>query len=78
MVWFGVQGGEVEKYGRIDQSLGLGQECSVLGDHLTVYDGPSLPGGKTTTTTTTTTDTTTRKTTTTIKTTTLQQQKHQK
>ena len=76
MVWFGVQGGEVEKYGRIDQSLGLGQECSVLGDHLTVYDGPSLPGGKTTTTTTT--DTTTRKTTTTIKTTTLQQQKHQK
>ena len=68
MVWFGVQGGEVEKYGRIDQSLGLGQECSVLGDHLTVYDGPSLPGGKTTTTTITTTSkaTTTTKTTTII------------
>ena len=41
-----VQGVEIEKYGRVDQSLGLGGECSVMGDRVTVYDGTRLPGGK--------------------------------
>ena len=41
-----VQGVEIEKYGRVDQSLGLGGECSVMGDRVSVYDGTRLPGGK--------------------------------
>ncbi len=34
----------MEKYGRIDPTLGLGPECSAVGDSVTLYDGLGLPG----------------------------------
>ena len=40
-------GQAVEKYGRLDPTIGLGNgECSAVGDSVTLYDGPPpLPGG---------------------------------
>ena len=38
-------GQEVEKYGRIDPTLGLGAECSAVGDSVTLYDGPGPLAG---------------------------------
>ena len=42
-VW--LEGARVEKYGQTDTSLGLWGECEGVGDHLTAYDGPGVPGG---------------------------------
>ena len=39
-----VAGPRTEKYGQTDTSLGLGEECDTLDDHVTVYDGPGGPG----------------------------------
>ena len=41
-VW--LEGPKLEKYGQTDTSLGLWSECDSVGDHVTVYDGPGVPG----------------------------------
>ena len=33
-----------EKYGQTDTSLGLWSECDTVNDHVTIYDGPGVPG----------------------------------
>ena len=44
-VW--LEGSRVEKYGQTDTSLGLwSEECDAVGDHLTAYDGPGVPGAE--------------------------------
>ena len=34
----------MEKYGQVDTSLGIWNECDNVNDHVTAYDGPGLPG----------------------------------
>ena len=41
-----VAGPRTEKYGQTDTSLGLWSECEAVGDHLTAYDGPGVPGAE--------------------------------